>query len=439
MNEKNVEYIKGLKGKLNDTGIRREIRRVFNVKKSQGNDIFTKIFGPQDAVKPEATKKASKPQQKRAAVKFKGNIGEAESIDPDVRTLEDLLAICQVDLEEWRVDHYIVNKWAVARKNDVKNLEFNAGAITGSIQDDGGMHTQPLYQVKAWLVRKKEVRDKKAIVAEFRKALQEESPHSFEASPVRTGFLYELSLPDIHIGKLAWKEESGENYDSNIACELYRRAVASLMTYIDPSKVERILLPVGNDMLNVDNAAGTTTAGTKQDEDSRFQRTFMKAAKLLTEVIEYLSEFAPVDVVVVQGNHDNERSFYLGEYLSAWFNKHPSVTIDNAPTSRKYYRWESNLIGMTHGNEEKHTELPLIMATERPTDWALCTYKTFQLGHWHKEKLEDIKGVQIHVLPSLCPPDAWHAKKGYVGSKRVAEGLLFDKDNGLVANYYFKA
>ena len=41
--------------------------------------------------------------------------------------------------------------------------------------------------------------------------------------------------------------------------------------------------------------------------------------------IDYLAQFAPVDVVVVQGNHDFERMFYVGEVLDAMYHKNKNV------------------------------------------------------------------------------------------------------------------
>lgn len=444
LEEKN-EYVKSLKGTMSDTELRRKVREIFKVGKSQGNEIFRKIFDLNSSGQTVSGKKTSFLKEgeninpKPASFQETNGTGIAEVVGDNVKTLEDLLNVCQIDLNEWKVEKYLVNKWATARSNKSAKLTFNDGVINGFTNDDGGMTVQPIFQVKAWLVKRREVQDKKYIVEQFRKALQELSPVKFEKAPERSGFLYEIAMPDIHIGKLAWAEETkGSNYDSSIAVNRAKEAVATLVSYVDINKVEKFLLPIGNDFFNSDNAAATTTAGTPQSEDSRWQNTFMKGAKLLTEVINYLTIFAPVDIVIVQGNHDHERSFYLGEYLSAWFREHPSVVVNNEPSTRKYYRWHENLIGMTHGNEEKHADLPLIMATERPEDWAKSKWKYFQLGHWHREKLEDIKGVKVHVLPSFCEQDAWHTKKGYVGSDRAAEGLLFDKQLGLVANYYYR-
>jgi predicted phosphodiesterase len=436
---KKVNYILGLKDKHNSAFIRSEIRRTFGVKKTRGNQIFHTLFSEKVEEKLALNEKEI-PTKKTAAFIKSGDNAVAEVCgSPDIKTLDELLKVTGVNLEEWKVEKYVVNKWSIARKAEVKSLEFSKGTIDGTIEDDGSMSVTPLFQVKAWLVRKKEVSDRDFILNEFKKHLNEiGDKKEFPEAPKRKGLLYEIAIPDIHIGKLVWGEEIGStSFDSNQAVALFKKAVVALVESIDITKVEKILLPIGNDFYNVDNAAGTTTAGTKVDEDSRWKNSFGKGAKLITDVIEYLSKFAPVDVVIVQGNHDNERSFYLGEYLSAWFKNHKDVTIDNSAPQRKYYKWKKVLIGFTHGNEEKHSELPLIMATERSKDWSECTCRNWHLGHFHRERLEDIKGVMVHVLPSLTQTDGWHFSKGFIGTKRAAEGLLFD-DSNLIATHYFR-
>lgn len=78
-------------------------------------------------------------------------------------TLDELLSVANVDLQEWKVDHYIVNKWEVGRKATVKNLVYEGGKVTGIIEDSGEVNVEPLFQIKAWLVRIKPVAIKPVI------------------------------------------------------------------------------------------------------------------------------------------------------------------------------------------------------------------------------------------------------------------------------------
>lgn len=66
-----------------------------------------------------------------------GNLASAEAVTTAPKTLDELLAICQVDLDIWKVDRYTANTWQQGSKIG------DAIVVT------------PLFQIKAYLVRKK--------------------------------------------------------------------------------------------------------------------------------------------------------------------------------------------------------------------------------------------------------------------------------------------
>ena len=68
------------------------------------------------------------------------NTATAESTSGRITTLDQLLAFCRVDLDVWRVERHVVNKWEVGAKDP-----------------SGGVVVEPLFQVKAWLVRRKPI------------------------------------------------------------------------------------------------------------------------------------------------------------------------------------------------------------------------------------------------------------------------------------------
>jgi hypothetical protein len=206
------------------------------------------------------------------------------------------------------------------------------------------------------------------------------------------------------------------------------------------NEIDEILLPIGNDLFNIDNKHSTTTAGTPQQVDSRWQQMFYKAKELFIKNIDELSKIAPVKVLMVSGNHDYQTVFYLGAVLEAYYSNNGRVHIDNSPTQRKYHKYGINLIGFTHGNEEKHQDLGLIMATEKPDLWASTKCRQIHLGHFHSRKttkyldVQEFQGFTIRVLPSLSGTDAWHNSKGYM-SMKSGVAFLYDKDNGLVGEF----
>lgn len=345
-------------------------------------------------------------------------------------TLEEAILHFEIDEEEWEVVKYECKRWDFSIKNN-----------------DGHVVTKPQYS--AYLVVRQRKIDsdlglqKQIILDEIKKFTP--ASQTFTVSHpanIDGDTLLEISIPDLHIGKLAWGKETGEDYDTSIAIARYNQAVDELLSRIPASGIDRILLPIGNDMINIDNKMSTTTSGTPQGADSRFGKMFRTAKNLVIDTIGRLSAIAPVDVVVVAGNHDNLTMFTLGEVVEAFYHDNPLVRVNNSPKQRKYYQYGQNGLMFTHGNEEKHLELGLIFATEEPELWAATRFREVHLGHLHKRKstnwvsVDENQGFKVRILSSLSGTDAWHYSKGY-NSMKAAQAFLYHKEKGLLAEYNY--
>ena len=240
--------------------------------------------------------------------------------------------------------------------------------------------------------------------------------------PVTDPVVYEISLPDIHYGKY-----TGQTLDE--AEEEYMNTVKDLLGKADGLNIEKILLPIGNDGMNSEGYSRATTKGTPQQDSAEWQETFVGYCNLMVRAIHYLAKTAPVDVVVVQGNHDYERMFYAGEYLRAFFKNDERVDVDNNFDSRKYYKYGVNLIMFTHGDKEKPAEMPLIMATEQPMLFAETKFREVHCGHKHKEQVDEYRGIKVRFIPSICANDAWHKMMGYE-AKRTGQAHIWSKARG---------
>jgi len=326
-----------------------------------------------------------------------------------------------VDTEQWKVENFVVNKWEVGAKDA-----------------DGNIAVEPLYQVKAWFKPKLLLRTVRAEIDSMIAAAKGWMPKMpylpRPLAPQET--LLVLSLCDAHFGKMCWHEETGgANYDLKIARETYLAAVEALVEKTrSAGTVSKILYIIGNDLLNADNHEGSTTKGTRQDMDGRYPKVFRAARETVVESIERLSGIADVHVAMIAGNHDYQSAFCLGDSLSSWFRNCVGVHIDNSANPTKYFVWGVNLFGMMHGDKQKLADLPLRMAREMPEAWSRCSNYEWLTGHLHKEVTQDIQGVLVRTLPSLCPPDAWHSAAGYSSSNRRAVALVYDFKDGLTGS-----
>jgi len=360
-----------------------------------------------------------------------------------ITTLEQLLEAANVDLEKWEVERWIANKWEVGAAD-----KAIGSTKEGWRREDTKIKVEPLWQVKAWLIPK----GSKATLAELRDGLLADIAadtlvrarvrHKAPREVPEDRHMLEVCLMDLHIGKFAWGEETGKNYDSEIAETIARDAIDDLFAQAKGYPVEQIVLPLGNDYFHFDGLQGSTMNGTPQDRDTRYHKMFRRGRALASWMIEVCAERAPVKVVIVPGNHSGTTEFMLGEVLSAEFRHDSRVTIDNSPKLRKYHLYGRNLLGFVHGHEEPHDKLAQIMAVEVPDLWAQSDYREIHTGHFHKAKatlplmVDDKTGVTVRILRSLSATDAWHYKKGYVGTPRSAEAFVWSATGGLRANLF---
>lgn len=156
---------------------------------------------------------------------------------------------------------------------------------------------------------------------------------------------------------------------------------------------------------------------------------FIKGTELLIDIIYELSVLAPVKVIGVEGNHAKDEEFAMFQVIAARFFNNERISVENGPSSRKYYVFGTNCIGFTHGNEEKERLFGL-MQIEQPLNWANTTNHMWLTGHLHHLSVEEKNGVENWSIPALCGNDSWTYKKGYSSKKRTV-GFILDSENGL--------
>lgn len=348
-----------------------------------------------------------------------------------IRTLAGLLKACDVDLNRHEVTTYKVNKWDVTLKHK------------------GQIVTRTNWQVKATLGLRKTRLAFEAmldnLIAGIKVPDEYKKPRSNRHRiPGNYGVLLEMGLFDFHLGNLSWDEESGENWNMQIAQEVFQKAIHEILSRAEHHyKIDRILFPIGNDFFHADNRETKTTAGTQMHLDSRWHKMFDIGISMQRWAIDRIRQIAPVDVVVIPGNHDELSSYALGKVLSAAYEHVEDVNIINSAAPRKYYRYGNTLLGFTHGNYEPLDKLPMIMAGEAKKDWGDTEFREFHVGHFHHRvgrrflsEYSDSDGVLVRILPSLTATDAWHKQKGLCLATRAAEAYLYDRSDGLIGTIH---
>lgn len=117
----------------------------------------------------------------------------------------------------------------------------------------------------------------------------EETVHSNISSD-----LLVIPLADIHFGLLATRELAGEDYNIRIARNRVKYVINDILDRIKDRFISQIVFLIGNDGLNADNIAGTTTKGTPQDQQIDWFETVRQFTDLMVQIIEQLEKVAPV-------------------------------------------------------------------------------------------------------------------------------------------------
>ncbi len=239
-----------------------------------------------------------------------------------------------------------------------------------------------------------------------------------------------IPLADIHFGLYATMELSGEDYNTRIAKRRVRYVIDKVLERISDKHIDKIIFLVGNDGINADNIAGTTTSGTPQDNQLNWFDTIRQFTELMIEVLDKLEQIAPVLAFLVPSNHDLHSMFGICETLKAYYRNNPNITICGEATQRKYFRFGKNMIGFSHDEKEKN--VAKIMAAEQPKIWGETKFKYFMISHLHHEIVKDDYGVDIRRLPTISGRSYWTNKCGFVGTKKQGQAFIFNENEGLV-------
>lgn len=342
----------------------------------------------------------------------------AKVTDEPIKSLQDLVKVCEIDLNVWKIDKYVCNTWA----NKWQTKAWLSPKHTGSIDY--------IKEFETFL-------ESKSI-----KVLTSPTPVVFFNNTTTENTLI-INSADLHLGKLANREEVGEDYDLKIASDRFLTTIKALVIKASQGfKYKRIIFSTLGDTLHVDNTKSTTTSGTYVESDTRASKIFSTALDIITEAIDYCKLFADVvEYVNINGNHCELSEQHLGVAIKAYYRNDKKVLIDATPKNRKYKMVGENLLVYSHG-DCRMNDLPLAIATEEPVLWGKSKYRLIQLGHLHSSKKrvyqseDEFNGVIVRHFSSLSGTDQWHDKNNFINNNKKATALVFNENEiGIVAEY----
>lgn len=247
---------------------------------------------------------------------------------------------------------------------------------------------------------------------------------------------------ELHLGKLASIVDS-EDYSTKQAMYRIKKVVEEIVDYQRRIKASNLILGVGNDFFNSDTVDDKTTAGTPQNNDTRFKEVYLWGKVGYIRMIETLKrEFDKVILKGNPGNHDEKSSFSLFTNLYDLYNltDDPKVEVSFGYQDLRYttcYSFGDNLIVFSHGKNPEGKNLSDKVIAEAvkyqyPNEYNKAKNVYVFVGHLHQDSETKFDKVTVLRTASLTGIDSWHYGNCYLGQRQGHSVYLIDKKRGYV-------
>jgi hypothetical protein len=245
--------------------------------------------------------------------------------------------------------------------------------------------------------------------------------------------LNQYTITDLHMGMLAWGEETrGDNYDLQIAEQLLTDWFSAAIAMAPDAQVG--LLAQLGDLMHHDSHESVTPAHRNVlDADSRLQKVIRVVIRVWRRIVAMLLEkHERVHLIMEAGNHDPASSAWLRELLFAMYEDEPRVTVDNSPSLYHAYEWGKTALFYHHGDKRKVKNVDHVFAGMFREIYGRAAYSYGHVGHLHSDEVVETNLMRVERHRTLAPADAYAAGGGWL-SKRDAKVLTYHKEYGEVS------
>jgi hypothetical protein len=244
-----------------------------------------------------------------------------------------------------------------------------------------------------------------------------------------------LTITDFHVGSACWEAETGDNFDTKIAADIFLNAVHDMLSACPNSQTG--LLNILGDFIHFDGInlqPVTSGGGHVLDADTRYTKIVDVSMSIVREAVKMmLKRFERVVVVVAEGNHDISSSVWLRKYIKHLFEGSRVEVIDN-PFPYYAYLHGNCMLGFHHGHKMKLANLHKLFASEPRFRemWGKASSGVYiHMGHYHHERVIEDGGAIAEMHPSLTGRSSYEARGGWM-SQRGAKVITYDKLEGEV-------
>ena len=241
--------------------------------------------------------------------------------------------------------------------------------------------------------------------------------------------LYTVS--DFHLGMLAWADETGDDWDMNIAEDLFARWFDA--AFIQAPDAATGVINLLGDFAHFDSLDAVTPAsGHILDADTRYQKLVRYMIRMVRRVISMaLVKHKLVKLVIVQGNHDESGMIWLAEMFHTLYGNEPRVLVDTSADVYKMVQHGKTTLFFHHGHKCKFDAIEPVMIAKFRKAFGESEYSYAHVGHLHHQKIVESRNMVVEQHRTLAAKDAYASRGGWM-SKRSANVITYSADFGEV-------
>ncbi len=274
-----------------------------------------------------------------------------------------------------------------------------------------------------------------SLMRETIEAMKEEIPRVSMIAPPPHGnenLLNCYVISDYHFGMLSWGEETGADWDINIAEQMLIRWFSQAIHQAPDA--DTAIFAQMSDFLHFDGMDAVTPASKHLlDVDTRFAKLVRSAIRILRTVIDMLlQKHQHVHVKMLDANHDPVSQIWLREWFSVLYENEPRITVDTSPNPYNAYEFGKVALFFHHGHRKNVTNVSDVFAGQFREIFGRTKYAYAHLGHLHSVHVKENNLMIVEQHRTLAAPDAYAARGGWL-SGRDAKVITYHKEYGEVS------
>lgn len=239
-------------------------------------------------------------------------------------------------------------------------------------------------------------------------------------------------ITDYHLGMLSWSEETGEDWDIQIAEDLIYKWFAQAI-HQSPDANTAIFAQL-SDFLHFDGMDAVTPASKHLlDVDTRFAKLVRVAIRIIRQIINMLlAKHQKVHILMLDANHDPVSQIWLREWLAVTYENEPRITVDTSPNPYNAYEFGATALFFHHGHKKRISDVSSVFASQFRELFGRTKYAYAHTGHLHHLDVKENNLMIVEQHRTLAAPDAYSARGGYL-SGRDAKVITYHKRYGEVS------